>query len=134
MNHPFILSKSGIGYRVTALINTGANGYAFIERHLLEAHFRMLSPRIQSLPHSIPEKGYNGVAGRPINQFVYLNLMMGHCVQSFTPFLVTDLGNHGIILGLKYLAYHKVITHSNHRKLIWPNSYPPTVGKIAQYL
>ena len=118
MDFPCILSKAGTGYHVAALIDTGANGYAFIDRHLVKTLFQMRSPHIQSLPNSIPVKGHDCVARRPINQFIHLNLNIDSRVHSFTPFLITDLGNYGIILVCKYLAYYSVLPDEQHRQFI----------------
>lgn len=81
MTSSCVLSKAGIRYRVSALIETDANGYAFIDQSLLKLLTRMLSPFIQSLPHSIPLKGYNGIPGQHITHFVHLTSTVDHRVQ-----------------------------------------------------
>lgn len=134
MTSSCVLSKAGIGYRVSALIDTGANGYAFIDQSLLKLLTRMLVPFIQSLPHSIPIKGYNGISGQPITHFVHLILTIDHRIQSFTPFLITNHGNNGIILGRKLLAQHGVLPDCTNKRLIWPSLYPPTYNCARQIM
>ena len=87
-----------------------------------------LKPLIQRLPTSIPIKGFNGAHSRPITDYTLLNLTVDKRLQSFTPFLITNLGNHSIILGCTWLAEHQVLLNTAHRRLIWPNDYPPTVS------
>ncbi|RKF84345.1 hypothetical protein GcM1_109003, partial [Golovinomyces cichoracearum] len=118
---PCALSKLGIGYRVSALIDSGANGYAFISRSLLMKISRMLKPHKQSLDSSISVKGFNGVAGRPITHFVTLNLTIDH-----------HLDNCDLILGRQWLAHHQVLPDYSRRQLIWPRSYPPTFSCSRQ--
>src|ERR1700712_1455742 len=43
-------------------------------------------------------------------------------------FLITNLGNHGVILGRMWLERHQVLVDCARRKLLWPKSYPPTVS------
>lgn len=69
MTFPCILFKEGIRYRVSALVDIGAYGYAFIDYLLLKIISRTLTPFIQTLKNPISVKDYNVIAGRPITQF-----------------------------------------------------------------
>ncbi|RKF55758.1 hypothetical protein GcC1_201006 [Golovinomyces cichoracearum] len=110
----------------TSQLLGGANGYAFINCLLLHTISNMLHLHIQSLDSPIPIKGFNYVAGKPVTEFVTLNLTIDSRVQSCTPFLITNLGNCDLILGRQWLAFHYVLPDCFQHKLIWPENYPPT--------
>jgi len=117
------LTKNGLAYKVSALLDSGANGYYFIDYSLLKSLSFFLHPLIQRLPTSIPIKGYNGASGTPITHYTLLNLTVDKRIQSFTPFLITHLGNHSVILGRTWLAEHQVLLDTARRRLIWPKDY-----------
>ena len=48
------------------------------------------------------------------------------------PFLITDLKNHNIILGRKWLAYLGLQLDIQSRRLIWPETLPPTPSFIKE--
>jgi transposase InsO family protein len=128
------LSKNGIAHQLPGLIDSGANGYAFVDGTLLKSVSRFFKPFISPLPSPIPVKGYNGQNGAPITHYAVLNLTIDRRIQSFTPFLITSLGNHGLILGRSWLAEHKILLDSARRKLIWPVDYPPTLSYAKRQL
>ncbi|KAK6581620.1 hypothetical protein PZA11_006311 [Diplocarpon coronariae] len=128
MTKRILLSKNGISYKVSALIDTGANGYALIDSALLKSLSSFLKPLIRILPVPFPVKGYNGSRGSTITYYILLNLCIDQRIQSFTPFLITNLGNYRVILGRAWLEEHKVSINCASRKLTWPDSYPPTVS------
>jgi len=120
------LTRNGLSYKLPALLDSGANGYCFIDSSFLKSLSFFLKPMIQRLPMIVPIKGFNGALGTPISHYARLNLTIEGRLQSFTPFLITNLGNHGVILGRTWLAEHKVLLDTAHRRLIWPSDYPPT--------
>ena len=122
------LSKNGLTYKLPALLDSGANGYCFIDHSLLKSLSFFLKPSIHPLPSPVPVKGFDGKAGRTISHYTTLNLTVDKRLQSFTPFLITHLGNHGVIIGRSWLEHHQVLLDAAKRRLIWPSEYPPTVS------
>lgn len=112
------LSKNGFCHKIPGLLDSGANGYAFIDDNLLKNISSFLKPFISPLPNPIPVKGYNGTRGTPITHYCFLNLTVDRRIHSFTPFLITSLGNHGVILGRLWLAEHRVLLDAANRRLI----------------
>ncbi|QSZ30750.1 hypothetical protein DSL72_000308 [Monilinia vaccinii-corymbosi] len=103
MTLPCILSKNGYSFRSSALLDSGANGYAFIDTILLILLFHLFKLRYQLFENSIDVKGYNSAQGRAITHYTFLNLSINGREQSFVPFLIIDLGSYSIILELKKL-------------------------------
>ncbi|QSZ33856.1 hypothetical protein DSL72_005429 [Monilinia vaccinii-corymbosi] len=98
MTLPCILSKNGYSFRSSALLDSGANGYTFIDTTLFTLLFPLFKPHYQLFENSIGVKGYNGAQGRAITHYTFLNLSIDGREQSFVPFLITDLGSYSIIL------------------------------------
>lgn len=120
------LTKNGLSYKLPALLDSGANGYCFIDRTLLKSLSFFLKPSIHRLPNAIPVKGFNGVDSERISHYTTLNLTVDKRLQAFTPFLITRLGNHGVILGRTWLEEHRVLLDAARRRIIWPKTSVPT--------
>lgn len=120
------LCKDGLAYQTPILMDSGANGYAFIDRSFLRFLRPALHYFIKPLPRSIPVRGYNGQEGEPISHYVIFTLVIDHRIQSYTPFLITSLGAHKAILGRTWLSEHRVKLDCYNRRLDWPSNYPPT--------
>ena len=63
---------SNNGYSVTshALIDSGANGFVFIDTLCAVDIANFLGLKAQRLPFTVPVKGYDGKAGKPISHFL----------------------------------------------------------------
>lgn len=125
---PCTISKQGTAFQVQALIDSGANGYAFIDEALLRQISSVFTIFVAKLPAPIPVKGYNGTAGKQITHYTRFTLTIDKRIQSYTPFLITTLQNNGIILGRQWLAEHSLLLDCKKQKLLWPRSYPPTLS------
>ncbi|QSZ28608.1 hypothetical protein DSL72_003107 [Monilinia vaccinii-corymbosi] len=126
MTLPCILSKNGYSFRSSALLDSGANGYAFIDTTLLTLLFHLFKPRYQLLENSIGVKGYNSAQGRAITHYTFLNLLIDSRKQSFVPFLITDLGFYSIILNKSWLSESQTKLDCFNRRLEWPSERPLT--------
>ena len=93
------LTSNGLSYKVSALLDTGANGYALIDSGLLKSLPPFFKISIRPLPSPFHVKTFNGSSGRSITRYASINMTVDKRLQTFTPFLVTNLGSHGIILG-----------------------------------
>ncbi|KAG9246295.1 hypothetical protein BJ878DRAFT_540451 [Calycina marina] len=77
------------------------------------------------IPNPVCPKGYDGKSGAPMDRalLAYMTLM-GRRIA--TPFLITDLGNHDIIIGQRFLKHFSILTDSRNYTLHWPERFPPT--------
>ncbi|KAI1003462.1 hypothetical protein K3495_g4744 [Podosphaera aphanis] len=122
------LSQNGFCHIVPGLLDSGANGYAFIDDCLLKRIPLFLKRFISPPPYPISVKGYNGTRGTPITHYCFLNLTFDGRMHSFTPFLITSFGNHGLIFGRSWLSEHRVLLDASKRRLVWPSDSPPTIS------
>jgi predicted aspartyl protease len=99
------------GYSVTsqALIDSGANGFVFIDTLGAADTTKYLGFKTQRLPQPVAVKGYDGKAGQPISHYLRLHLTIDGRRQYHTPLLTLDLGSHDIIPGRKWLAYFDIL-------------------------
>ena len=101
---PIRLAKNSLLIASKALIDTGANGLAFIDTHfaeLLAKHFQTI---MTNLDDPLKVRGFNGKEAPPIRRILILHLLVDGRQRMDLPFLVTDLGKHEVILGKKWLA------------------------------
>jgi transposase InsO family protein len=126
MISPYILARNGLFFCTHALIDSGANGFAFIDASFLNRLSPFLKPVLKRLKTPLRVKGYNGLNGADITHYTLLNLTVDDRIQSFTPFLITRLGTRTVILGRSWLAENRILLNCAQRKLHWPPDLPPT--------
>jgi hypothetical protein len=95
----YILAKNGYSYITKALIDSGANSFVLIDKSFLYKLIPFLKPFATKLKKPLHIKGYNGLPRATIEHYIFLTLTVNSCTQSFTPFLITHLDSHNIILG-----------------------------------
>jgi hypothetical protein len=115
--------------RISALPDSGANGFAFIDTDCAKDVMKFTGCKATSLDRPIVAKGYNSVRGNPITHYILINLVIDRRRLVEIPFLILDLGNHDIILGAKWMAYFDIQPDLRRRKLVWPDSLPQTSEK-----
>ena len=60
------LAKNGYGVISQALVDSGANGFVFIDTCCAVDIAKFLGLKTQRLPRAVPVKGYDGKGGQPI--------------------------------------------------------------------
>ena len=90
------------------------------------ANFLNLTP--QPLVRPITTKGFDGQHGKPVTHFLMLHLSIDGQRQQDIPFLILDLGNHDVILGLKWMSYFNVWLNPRDRRLLWPDNLERTTA------
>jgi predicted aspartyl protease len=85
---PCTISKNGLGIKTRTLIDTGANGYIFIDRRLAEKASQFLDVPIQTLLVSHDIRAFNGKKASLITQYIEMNLYMDGRKQSKQPMLL----------------------------------------------
>ncbi|ODH12781.1 hypothetical protein ACO22_07922 [Paracoccidioides brasiliensis] len=98
-NVPIKLAHNGIATSTNSLVDTGANGVNFIDTQYAIELARFFNRKFQELPFKCCMKGYNGASGRVIDCTLTLNLWVDGRRFRNVPLLVTDLGQHPVILG-----------------------------------
>ena len=125
---PCILSYNGYGINTNTLVDTGANGFSFIDTSFAIDVMKFLNIKPQLLAQSIPIKGYDGKHKSNASHYLVVHLTIdGRCQESI-PFIILDLGQHDIILGLRWMAHFDIWLNVREQKLIWPEpkSQEPT--------
>jgi hypothetical protein len=116
---PCTISKNGYGVKSFSLIDTGANGYAFIDsRFIGKVSERLPDVKLEPLPIPCGVRGFDGKQGTPITHFVRLTLDIDGRHLTRIPFLVVGLGEHDMILGRKWASHRGLLIDCKRRALI----------------
>src|SRR5436190_880837 len=113
---------NGYGIDLDALIDTGANGFAFIDTTCAIDTAKFLNAKATRLKRPIAIKGFDGRCGKTVTHVLILHLSIDGCQQVDIPFCILDLGNHDVILGLKWMDYFNIWLNPQHRRLVWPGN------------
>jgi predicted aspartyl protease len=126
------LSSNGYAVSLKALVDSGANGFVFINTPLAISIATFLNVKAQRLPKPIPVKGYNGQSGDAITHILRLHLTVDGRRQYHLPLMILDLGSHDLILGRKWLAHFDILVNARRGCLQWPQQYPPSYSVIKE--
>jgi predicted aspartyl protease len=129
---PCTLSKNGYGVTSQALIDSGANGFVFIDTLCAIDIARFLNLKAQRLPRTVPVKGYDGKAGTPLTHCLRLHLTIDGRRQYNVPLLILDLGSHDLILGRKWLALFDILVDARRYCLHWPAYLQPSQSVVKE--
>ena len=123
---PASLSMGGCGIKTRGLIDTGANGYLFLNRPLAVQLAESLGLRIRKLPYSTPIRGYDSQTHSQATQYIRLHLNIdGRRIRN-CPLIVLNLGQQDLIIGNKWMKHFKVLLDPSRNRILWPSEYPPT--------
>ena len=118
---PCTLSRNGYGVRSSALVDTGANGFAFINRSFATELSEFLNLQPVRIPNQLSIQGYDGKQATTVSHALILHLTIDKRRQTSLPFYILDIGTHDIILGLKWMEYFNIWLNPRQRRLIWPD-------------
>src|SRR5579871_1828039 len=118
---PCTISRNGYGIDLNALADTGANGFAFIDTACAIDVAKFLNIKATRLEKPISVKGFDGRRGKAATHILILHLTLDGRRQTDIPFCILDLGNHDMILGLKWMEYFDIWLNPRSRRLIWPD-------------
>lgn len=119
------VAGNGVSIATNALIDTGANGYVFLNTLLAIKLAQFFGVGTIPLGHTCPVRGYDGRKGEPITHAIVLDLRVDGRRLPSTPMLIADLGKHDIILGKEWLAENQVLPDCSNNRLLWPDELPP---------
>ena len=100
---------NGIAFQLNALIDCGANGYAFIDQKKAKELQKKIYCLIKRLVQTIPVTSFNDNQAKGIQQITQANIYIDGRVITQCPFLELDINQYNIILGRRWLAYHDVM-------------------------
>ena len=115
--------------KTTALLDTGATGYFFVDSAMARRVCNELGikPIRLSKPKAI--RGFNGKQAPSVTHAIYLTMTVQDHRETTTPMLITELGQHQIILGKPWMRKHGVILDMrNDRLSFWPGHYQHDVA------
>src|SRR4051794_15024294 len=119
------LSSNGFGITLHSLVDSGANGFLFINRPLAHRLSKALSQPLRRLPYSVPVRGFKSDISTTVTHYIRLHLTIDGRRFYNCPFIIVDLGPQDLILGDKWLARFKLHTDSANRRILWPKTHPP---------
>jgi hypothetical protein len=119
---PCTLSRNGYGVRSSALVDTGANGFAFIDTSFATQLSKFLNIRPVRIPTPLSIQGYDGKRATTVSYALILHLTIDRRRQTSLPFYILDIGTHDIILGLKWMEYFNIWLNPPQKRLIWPEN------------
>jgi hypothetical protein len=94
---PYIVSNNGLGIKTSSLINTGANGYTFINSKFIRIIKQFLDIKPTQLVLSCNIRGFNSKQAVSITYYIELILLINGR-KVLVPILVIGLGEYNIIL------------------------------------
>ena len=117
---PCTLSRNGYGINTSALVDTGANGFAFINTSFALELSKFLNIKVTRIPKPLAIKGFDGKHANTVSHALILHLTIDGRRQTDIPFYILELGSHDIILGLKWMDYFNIWLNPRQKRLVWP--------------
>ena len=106
---------------LVTLLDTGATGHAFIDEKMVRTICERLQLSPQRLTKPKPVRGFDGRLGKPITHAIYPTLIVQNYRETISPLLITQLGQHKMILGKPWMRKHGVILDMSCDKIMfWP--------------
>ena len=72
----YTINSNGLRIKTRTLINTRANGYAFINTDFVAIATRFLDTKVQRLPIAYNVRGFNSKIAQPITNYVELTMLI----------------------------------------------------------
>ena len=115
----YTLSSGKYQKQSKALIDTGATGYAFIDESTAHSVCELLDISAVALRKPKALRGFDGKLVPSITHAIYPTLQVQDHFETTCPLLITNLGQHPIILGKPWLNRHGVVLDMSMNKLIF---------------
>ena len=112
---------NGNEIKITALLNTRATGYSFVDPAMARCicDELIIEPIRLSKPKAI--RGFDGKRALDVTHAIYPTMTVQNHRETITPMLITKLGQHQIILGKPWMKKHGVILDMRNDQLsFWP--------------
>lgn len=120
------LAKNGYSITVSSLVDSGANGYIFIDGHTATLIAKFFNTKPIPLPNPCAVRGYNGKSTTPITHALIMNLILeNRSFRNLPMLIVKSLGRHDVILGKKWLGENRILVDCHRTRLLWPDEPSP---------
>ena len=114
---PYTISSNRLGIKTRTLINTRANGYAFINTEFAALATRFLDTKTQQLLILCNIRGFDGKIAQLITDYIKLTLLIDRR-QIKVLMLVIRLRGQDMILGRTWAIEIGVLINCKNRQLI----------------
>jgi predicted aspartyl protease len=131
---PSQVGKNRHNAQVDSLIDTGANGYAFMDIACAADLRKLCQIQVIRLRQACYVKGYDGRTKQAVTHVIFLDLSINGRRIMDMPFLIADLGQNQIILGRRWIAGQDVWLDVRNQRLIWPNERPAEGARLRREL
>jgi len=101
-----------------ALVNSGANGFIFINTLVAINAAKFFQTTVVPLNSNCHICGYDGKTEEWITHAIILHLAVDGCCQANVPMLIANLGQHDMILGQKWCEKHNIWLNVHNRCLV----------------
>jgi predicted aspartyl protease len=118
------LCSQGLGVRLHSLVDTGAQGFLFLNSNIAHSISQALRTPLRKLPFRVQVKGFQDQITSPVTQYLRLHMIIDGRKVRNCPFIVVDLGSQDCIIGIKWLKRFKLKLDTERSRLIWPEKYP----------
>jgi predicted aspartyl protease len=111
---------------VNSLVDTGAQGFLFLNSTIARSLSESLQVPIQRLPFKILVKGFQDQIQTPVDRCIRLHMRIDGRTIRNCPFVIMDLGSQDCIIGVKWLRQFRLHLDTYRNRLLWPTEYPAT--------
>ena len=119
-----ILCSKGYGVSLNSLVDTGAQGYLFLNSSIATAISKSLQVPIRKLPYKVLIRGFKDQISTPSTQYIRLHMKIDGRKIFNCPFIIVDLGSQDCIIGIRWLKRFKLQLDTDRNRLCWPLKYP----------
>lgn len=115
------IASNGIALNLSALMDSGAGGEAFINQRLYDVIKQRLQPKFFKLKGSeVAISGYNNKKTGILSKIFQASLVIDkRCISTW--FFFCDTGHHDILIGHKWFEKTGTLLDCANQKLVWPN-------------
>ncbi|KAK3937555.1 hypothetical protein QBC46DRAFT_267260, partial [Diplogelasinospora grovesii] len=124
---PSTIAFNGLSLTTSdTLVDTGANGYLFVNRQFADRIKRHLPVTVYDNLPKVPVGGYTGRMDQQIKEAITAHLRVQGRLMLNQTMVVLDM-KHDIILGRTFLEDHDILVDVRRRRLMFPDSLPPSL-------
>lgn len=123
---PTVLCSKGYGVSLESLVDTGAQGFLFLNSAIALSISGSLQVPIRRLPFKITVKGFHDQVQTRVDKYIRLHIRIDGRKILNCPFVIMDLGSQDCIIGIKWMRRFQLKLDTARNRIVWPAQYPPT--------
>ncbi|KAK6581227.1 hypothetical protein PZA11_005918 [Diplocarpon coronariae] len=117
---------NGLRVSLSALADTGALSYLFLNRSLSVRLSRATGSKILPLPAPIPIRGFQNTIRAQATHYMRFHLTIDGRRIYNCPWVILDLGERDAIIGVKWMRRFRLKLNPKENRFVWPSYYPPS--------